>query len=41
MADVQIAVGLGWKARMHAPLVFAGLQVIEDDVANEIRRARR
>ena len=36
VADVQIAVRLGRKARVHAAAELAGLQVVEDDVANEI-----
>ncbi len=34
--DVQIAVGLGWKAGLHAPVVLVGLQIVEDDVANKV-----
>ena len=41
VADVQIAVRLGRKARVHAALVLVGLQVVEDDVADEIRGAGR
>src|ERR1019366_1113227 len=38
MADVQVAVGLGRKAGVHASVVLAGLQVFDDDVADEISR---
>ena len=37
VADVQIAVGLGRKARMHAAAELVGLQIVEDDVADEVR----
>jgi hypothetical protein len=40
MADVQVSVGLGRKARLHdniAELLRA--QVFNDDVADEVRRA--
>jgi hypothetical protein len=40
MADVQMAVGLGRETGLHASSIFVGLQVVEDDVANEVRRAR-
>ena len=36
VADVQVAVGLGREARVHAAAVLVGLQVFEDDVADEI-----
>ena len=36
MADVQIAVRLRRKARVHAAAVFVGLQIVEDDVADEV-----
>ena len=38
MTDVQVSVGLGRKARLHAALVLVGLQVFKNDVADEIRR---
>ena len=38
VADVQVAVGLGRKAGVHAPAVLVGFQVFEDDVADEISR---
>ena len=41
VADVQIAVRLRGEARVHAAAVLAGLQVLEDDVADEVRRAGR
>ncbi len=40
MADVQVAVRLRWKARMHATPVFVGLQIIQNDVSDEIGRGR-
>ena len=40
VADVQIAVGLGRKAGLHAAGVLIGLQVVENDVANEVGGAR-
>ena len=39
VADVQIAVRLRRKARVHAAAELVGLQVVEDDVADEIGRA--
>src|SRR5215471_16656292 len=36
VSDVQIAVGLGWKARMNAALKLIGLQVVEYHVADEV-----
>src|SRR5262249_29989733 len=39
--DVEIAVRLRRKARVHTALILAGLQVVEDDIADEIRRAAR
>ena len=41
VADVQVAVRLGRKARVHAPAVLVGLQVLEDDVADEMGWQRR
>ena len=41
VADVQISVGLGREARMHAAPVFIGLQVFTNDVTDEIGRSRR
>ena len=38
MADVQIAVGFGRKAGVNAALIFVGLQIVEDDVADKVRR---
>ena len=40
VADVQISVGLGRKAGLHPAVVFIGLEVFENDVANEVRRTR-
>ena len=40
VADVQVAVGLGRKTRLHTALVFVGLEVVENPVAKEIRRTR-
>jgi len=39
--DVQIAVGFGRKARLHAAIVLVGLEVIDNDVADEVRRSGR
>jgi len=36
MADVEIAVRLGRKARLHPAAVLACLQVILDDIADEV-----
>ncbi len=41
MADVQISVRLGRKARPHAAVVLAGLQVFNNGVANKVGRTRR
>ena len=41
VADVQVAVGLRRKARVHAALVLVRLQVVENDVADEIGRPGR
>ena len=40
VADVQIAVRLRRKARVHAAAVFVGLQIVEDDLADEVGRRR-
>ena len=40
VAVVQVAVGLGRKARDHAPAVLVGALVVGDDGAQEIRRRR-
>src|SRR3954447_6263826 len=40
MANMQVAVRLGRKACLHAALIFVGLQVFEDYVANEVRGSR-
>ena len=40
VADVQIAVGLGRKARLHPAVVFVGLQIVENDVADKVGRPR-
>ena len=37
--DMQVAVRLRWKAGVHAAAVFIGLQVVQDDLPDEIRRA--
>ena len=39
VADVQIAVRLGRKARLHAPAVLAGGDLVRDDLANEVGAA--
>ncbi len=36
VADVQIPVGLGRKARHHASIVFTAAQVLVDDLADEV-----
>ncbi len=36
VTDMQVAVGLGRKAGLHASVVLVGLQVVEDNVANEV-----
>ena len=36
MANVQIAVRLRRKARLHPPLKFIGLQIFQNDVADEV-----
>ena len=41
MSDVQMAVRLGRKARLHAAVVLVGLEVFENDVADEVRRSGR
>ena len=41
VADVQVAVRLGRKARVHAAAVLVGLQVLEDDVPDEVRGGDR
>ena len=40
VADVEIAVGLGRKAGLHAAVVLIGLEVVEKDVAYEVGWAR-
>ena len=37
MADVQVAVGFGWKARMHAAPVFTGCYVFFNKLLDEIQ----
>ena len=39
VADVQVAVGLRREPRVYPSLILVGLQVVENDVANEIGRA--
>ena len=38
--DVQVAVGLGWKAGDDAPAVLARAQILGDDLAQKIRDRR-
>ena len=38
VADVQVAVGLGWKARADTSAMFAARLIGEDHIANEIGR---
>src|SRR5262249_22565547 len=40
VADVQVAVWLRRKTGLHVSVVFVGLEIVEDDVANEVGRAR-
>ena len=40
VTDVQIAVRLRRKARVHAALVLVGLQIVKNDIADEVRRPR-
>ncbi len=37
VADVKVTVGLGWKARLHAPAVLTVGDIRRDDLANEVR----
>src|SRR5207253_10726277 len=37
VSDMQVAVRLGRKTSLHPPAVLVGLQVFQNDVANEIR----
>ena len=39
MANMQIPIGLGRKARMHPAAVLAGGQILHDDLADKVRRA--
>src|SRR3981081_4678111 len=41
MPDVEIAVGLWRKAGLHPCSIFVGLEVVEDDVADKVRRSGR
>ncbi len=41
MADVQVAVRLGRKTRMHAAAELAGAEVLFDDLFDEVERAGR
>jgi hypothetical protein len=36
VANVQIAVGLRRKAGLHSSAVFVGLQILQNDVADEV-----
>src|SRR5581483_10789612 len=40
VADMQITVGLGRKTSGHSSLVFAALQIFQEEIANEMRRLR-
>src|SRR5205807_1057008 len=40
VADVQVSVRLRRKARLHPAAVLVRLQVVENNVAYEVRRAR-
>src|SRR5581483_7369200 len=39
--DMQITVRLGRKAGLHAAVVFVGLQILQNDVANKVGRRGR
>src|SRR5260370_6322429 len=41
MADMQIAVRLGRESGLYAAIVLVGLEVFENNVADEVRRDRR
>ena len=41
VADVQVAVRLGREARVHAPAVLPGLQIVGDDGPDEVERPGR
>ena len=38
VADVEVAVGLGWEAGVDATGVFTGGEIGDDDVADEVGR---
>ena len=40
MPNMKISIGLGRKARLYTSFVLIGLQVVENNVANEVGRAR-
>ena len=40
VADVQVAVRLGREARLHAPAVLAGRNLVRDDLTDEVAAAR-
>ena len=40
VADVQIAVRLGREARLHAPAVLTGRDLVRDDLADEVAARR-
>jgi hypothetical protein len=39
VAQMQIAVRLRRKARVYAALILAGLQIVDDDIADKVGRA--
>src|SRR5260370_41027453 len=41
MPDVEIAVGLWREAGLHPSFIFVGLEVVEDYVADKVRRSGR
>src|ERR1700685_4197179 len=40
VANVQVAVGVGWQTGLHGSCEFIGLQVGDDNIANEVGRTR-
>jgi len=39
MADVKISVGLGREAGLDASAIFIGFEIVQNNVAYEVRRA--
>ena len=38
VADVEISIGLGREAGLNAAAIFIGLQIIQNNVADKVRR---